>query len=244
VEGSDTLRFLNDLLSQELTMVQATIAIRSFLLAPQGKLRALLWVFGSDERIGLIADAGIGNRVADDLTHYKIRIKATIHRPVPVTTVVGSLPPGAIVASFGETEVGFLTEELDARALTSAEWDAIRLEAAEPVMDVDIDEKTIPQETGLVEAAVSFEKGCYLGQELVARIDTRGHVNRRLRRVSLEGPVAVPAEVRVGQDAVGSITSTSYSPTRHTHLGLGLLHRSVSPGDPILVGAVDGVVDN
>lgn len=244
VEGPDAKKFLNDLLSQELDRMQPTAAVRSFLLAPQGKLRALLWVFGTDNRIGLVTDAGVGDQVADDLTHYKIRVKATINRPVPVTTVVGPLPEGAVAAPMGDMERGFVEGQVETPFMSPQEWEALRVEAREPVMDRDVDEKTIPQETGLVDESVSFNKGCYLGQELVARIDSRGgRVNHHLRRVVLEGPVEVPAEVRAGDETVGNVTSAGFSESRGSHIGLGLLHRSVEPGAPVTVGAVNGVVE-
>src|SRR4026207_587046 len=104
VEGPDSRRVLNDLLSQDLDQMQPDKAVRSFLLGPKGKLRALLWVFGSRDRIGLVTDAGVGDRVADDLTHYKIRVKLAIKRPVPITNVVGSLPAGAVAAPLGDIE--------------------------------------------------------------------------------------------------------------------------------------------
>ncbi|HKY49186.1 MAG TPA: hypothetical protein VJQ79_14520, partial [Acidimicrobiia bacterium] len=88
VEGPDARKFLNGLLSQDLDQMQPDRAARSFLLGPKGKLRALLWVYGTDGRIGLVTDAGVGDRVADDLIHYKIRVKVTINRPVPLTAVI------------------------------------------------------------------------------------------------------------------------------------------------------------
>src|SRR4026207_2462603 len=108
VEGPDSRRVLNDLLSQDLDQMQPDKAVRSFLLGPKGKLRALLWVFGTDDRIGLVTDAGVGERVADDLTHYKIRVKVTINRPVPITTVVGPLSEGAVAAPMGDLQRGFV----------------------------------------------------------------------------------------------------------------------------------------
>jgi folate-binding protein YgfZ len=244
VEGPDARKFLNDLLSQELDRIQPTKAVRSFLLAPQGKLRALLWVFGTDDRIGLVTDAGLGGQVADDLTHYKIRVKATINRPVPITTVVGPLPEGAIAAPLGEVQRGFVEGPVDTPVMSPQQWEGLRVEAREPVMDRDVDEQTIPQETGLVDDSVSFEKGCYLGQELVARIDSRGgRVNHHLRLVNLESPVEVPAAVQLGESQVGNITSAGFSESRGSYLGLGLLHRSVEPGTSVSVGAVNGVVE-
>jgi folate-binding protein YgfZ len=114
----------------------------------------------------------------------------------------------------------------------------IRIEAGEPVMGIDVDEGTIPQETGLVEEAVSFSKGCFLGQELVARLDSRnGRVNRHLRRVRLDRLITVPAAVA---DAGGSITSVAS--TAGGAVGLGLLHRRINPGDEIVVDGVAATV--
>lgn len=243
VEGPGAKRFLNDLLSQDLDQMQPDKAVRSFLLGPKGKLRALLWVFGTEERIGLITDAGVGDRVADDLTHYKIRVKATVNRPVPVTTVVGPLPEGAVSAPLGQVERGFVEGPIDAQLMSPDEWEALRVEAGEPVMDRDVDETNIPHETGMVDEAVSFKKGCYLGQELVARMDSRGgRANHLLRRVALDSPVEAVAEVRAGDQVVGRITTAGYSPTRGSVVGLGLLHRSVEPGAHVTIGTVSGVV--
>jgi folate-binding protein YgfZ len=244
VEGPDAKRFLNDLLSQDLAHLQAKEAIRSFLLGPKGRLRALLWVFGSDDRIGLVTDAGVGDRVFDDLTHYKIRVKVTINRPTPLTTVVGALPEGAIAAPMGVVERGFIDGPIEAPVISPEEWETLRVEAREPVMDRDVDESTIPHETGLVVQSVSFNKGCYLGQELVARMDSRGgKANHVLRQVVLDGLLGATHEVRSGDEVVGKITTTGFSSSQATHLGLGLLHRSIEPGARVTIGAVSGVVE-
>jgi tRNA-modifying protein YgfZ len=238
VEGPQARSFLDGLLSQDLGGLETTESMRSFLLAPQGKLRALLWVAGDAERVNLITDAGIGKQVADDLRHYKIRIKATISEPMPVTTVVDSVPAGAISAPLGSHERAFSADPVDLPALEFGEWERLRIEADEPVMGVDVDEGTIPQETGLVDQAVSFSKGCFLGQELVARLDSRhGRVNRHLRRVQLDGMPELPAPVT---DDGGFITSAALVP--EGALGLGLLHRRINSGDQIEAAGVRGVV--
>ena len=238
VEGPQARSFLDGLLSQDLGGLEATKSMRSLLLAPQGKLRALLWVAGDAERVNLITDAGIGKQVADDLRHYKIRIKATISEPIPVTTVVDSVPEGAISAPLGSHERAFSPDPVDLPALELGEWERLRIEAGEPVMGVDVDEGTIPQETGLVDEAVSFSKGCFLGQELVARLDSRhGRVNRHLRRVRLDEIPALPAPVT---DDGGFITSAAA--VAEGALGLGLLHRRINSGDQIEAAGVRGVI--
>ena len=115
--------------------------------------------------------------------------------------------------------------------------DAVRIEAGEPVMGVDIDEGTIPQEAGLVESAVDFSKGCYLGQELVARIDSRGHVNRHLRGVRIGANVLPPAgaELLVSGKVVGTLTSVAESLELRAPIGLALVRREVEPGAAVSV---------
>jgi len=235
VVGAEARSFLDGLLSQDLAEVETGGAVRSFLLSPQGKLRALLWVAGSDEAVDLYTDAGYGAQVADDLAHYKIRVKATIEDAEGAFGFLDDIPPDAAIAPLGERRRGFGVSDPGWDELAPAEWEAARVEAGEPVMGRDVDESTIPQETGLVSEAVSFTKGCFLGQELVARLDSRqGRVNRHLRRVELSGPVTVPATVSAGGEPSGQLTSIGVTPDRI--FGLGLLHRRVEPGDTVTVG--------
>lgn len=113
--------------------------------------------------------------------------------------------------------------------------DAVRIEAGEPIMGVDIDEGTIPQEGDVVAGAVDFAKGCYLGQELVARIDSRGHVNRHLRGVVIGTNVLPPlgAEIVADSRVVGVLTSVAESLELRAPVGLALVRREVAPGAPV-----------
>jgi tRNA-modifying protein YgfZ len=254
VEGRDAVSFLHGLLSQDVEAMPPGSVARSFLLGPQGKLRALLWLLRGDERVGILADAGLGERVAADLAGYRIRVKAEIRSDdrgvwglwgpeAPAAlgvedrwverdgVLLAPAPPAGLarVLVVGEPPVGGLPH---AGALAVR---AVRVEAGEPVMGVDVDESTIPQETGLVAEAVSFSKGCYLGQELVARIDTRGHVNRRLRGLSVTRNVLPPdgSAVWAGDREVGAITSVAESLTVGAPVGLALVRREVEAGDEV-----------
>jgi folate-binding Fe-S cluster repair protein YgfZ len=97
----------------------------------------------------------------------------------------------------------------------------------------------IPQEAGLNGRAVSFSKGCYVGQETVARLYYRGKPNRHLRGLRCSGPVQSGDAVRLGERTVGQIGSAVQSP-RLGSIGLGLLRREATPGSEVQVGA-DGV---
>jgi hypothetical protein len=115
------------------------------------------------------------------------------------------------------------------RTVGAAASEAYRIEAGIAVQPLDIDASTIPQEAFLERDAVSFTKGCFLGQELVCRIDSRGHVNRFLRRFhDIEGDWPAPgAEVVVGDKVVGALTSVS--PPEVPTGALGYVRREVEP---------------
>ncbi|MBX3472482.1 MAG: folate-binding protein YgfZ [Planctomycetes bacterium] len=126
-----------------------------------------------------------------------------------------------------------------ARPVGSAALEQVRVEEGVPLFGVDLDERTIPIEAGLEAQAISFSKGCYLGQEVIARIAHRGHVNRVLAAVRLAGDPAA-AQVPLLRDGkeVGAVTTWARSPRAGAAVGLGLLHRKhADPGTPLEAGA-------
>jgi folate-binding protein YgfZ len=110
-------------------------------------------------------------------------------------------------------------------------YEAARIEAGVPRLGVDVDERTIPQEAFLELDAVSFTKGCFLGQELVCRIDTRGHVNRHLRRIVIDDAVPPDAGSAVVVDGkeVGVVTSAAAVPDHERSVALAMVRREVEP---------------
>lgn len=111
-------------------------------------------------------------------------------------------------------------------------WQAVerlRMETGRPLCGVDFGDDTFPQETGL-EDAVSYTKGCYLGQEVVARIHYRGGVQRHLRRLRLSGPAEVGADLRLDGKSVGRLTSASPSLSGEELLGLAIVHKRAEVG--------------
>jgi aminomethyltransferase len=108
-----------------------------------------------------------------------------------------------------------------------------RIIAGFPRLGAEIDERAIPQEVGFDElGAVSYTKGCYVGQETVARVHFRGHPNRRLVGLALGGapPPPPPHEFRDGERALGRLTSAAWSPDVAQYLGLAVLRREVQEG--------------
>jgi folate-binding protein YgfZ len=113
--------------------------------------------------------------------------------------------------------------------------ECLRIERGRPRYGVDLDDGVIPQEAGLNERAVSFSKGCYVGQETVARLFYRGKPNRHLRGLRAAEALTPGAELIAGDRAVGHVTSAAVSP-RLGPIGLGFVRREVDPGERVLAG--------
>jgi folate-binding protein YgfZ len=120
-------------------------------------------------------------------------------------------------------------------AVDEAAADVVRVEHGRPRYGVDLDDAVIPQEAGLNDRAVSFTKGCYVGQETVARLHYKGKPNRHLRGLRLSEPGQRGDAVRVGEREVGRLGSVALSP-RHGPIALALVRREVAPGDVVTVG--------
>jgi folate-binding protein YgfZ len=196
VEGVDATTFLQGQLSQDVAGLAVGDSAWSLLLQPQGKMAAWLRVRrAGDDRFELDVDAGFGDDVVARLSRFLIRTKATVE--VASRDVVVDV-------------------EVDVDGTEPAGSEAERIRAGVPAMGAELDESTIPAEVGqwFIDASASFTKGCYTGQELVARIDSRGsNVPRHLRVLAVEGDVVVPAGAEVvagdGGAVVGRVTSAA-----------------------------------
>lgn len=250
--GSDAMRFLNDLISQEIADMTPGTVRRSFLLTPQGKLDHIMWVLGGGDEVGLVVDEGRGEDLVAKLSRYRIRVDVEIEpSTVERWLVVG--PFGADSGRWEGSRSGLVAdlswprvertlvvgEKPDLPVMSVEDYEVLRIEAGQPLMGMDVTDATIPQETGLVGPSISFEKGCFLGQELVARLDSRGgRVNHHLRILRFEGSAPAAGEaVTKGGEQVGTMTSAA------GEVGLGLLRRGVEPGDVVMVGQHQAVVE-
>ena len=114
--------------------------------------------------------------------------------------------------------------------------ECLRVESGRPRLGIDFASDTIPQEAGLNERGVSFTKGCYVGQETVARLNYKGKPNRHLRGLRLSEPAARGDELRLGERAVGVLGSVAESPV-HGPIALALVRREAEPGAILAVGS-------
>lgn len=113
--------------------------------------------------------------------------------------------------------------------------EALRVETGRPRYGIDLDDSVIPQEAGLNERAVSFTKGCYVGQETVARLHYRGKPNRHLRGLRLAGTAATGDALRLDEREVGRLGTVALSP-RLGPIALALVRREAAPGTRVAVG--------
>jgi tRNA-modifying protein YgfZ len=118
--------------------------------------------------------------------------------------------------------------------------EVLRIETGRARLGADMSEENLPAEAGIVDRAVSFTKGCYVGQEPVARMYHRGHPNRHLRGLRLGAAAEPGTPIVAGDREVGTVTSAAVSP-RLGPIGLGMVRREVEPGEEVRVGADDRV---
>jgi folate-binding protein YgfZ len=155
--------------------------------------------------------------------------------------------PGILLSAERE-ELGKLWQQVVAAGAVAGgaeAFHALRIEASLPLYGLDITEDNLAQEAARSAAAISFTKGCYLGQEPIARIDALGHVNRELRMIRLPGAVAPEVGSEIKDDAgnlIGTIKSATTIPGEARSVGLCQLKRShLAAGSVVFVGEVQGV---
>lgn len=141
-----------------------------------------------------------------------------------------------LICDAAETErLAAILLERGAARVSAESAECLRVEHGRPRYGVDMDESTIPQEAGLNERAVSFSKGCYVGQETVARLHYRGKPNRHLRGLRLSTPAGTGDELRLSDRVVGRLGSTAVSPSLGP-IALALVRREAGPGSVVDVG--------
>jgi tRNA-modifying protein YgfZ len=297
VRGPDAESYLQGQLSQDVAGLAVGASADSLLLEPDGKLSALLRVSRTDgQGFVLDVERGYGEAVQTRLRRFLLRSKVELEqlawrdlslRGAAVGEAAAGLltvlaERGVLALPFawnGWTGVDLLGPEdvvlgpEDAalpEGVTACGSDAVeacRIVSGIPVMGTELTNKTIAAEAGLVERTVSFTKGCYTGQELVARLDARGsNVARRLVGVvapsgepgapgrqndgaslilapgmTLHGGEAPAGDAAIDDKVQGTITSAAWSAELGSWVALGYLHRSVEAPGPIRVRSGDGV---
>lgn len=260
VEGPDAERYLQGQLSQDIDRLAVATSAWSLILQPQGKVDA--WVRVTKVAIGrylLDVDAGHGPAVEARLRRFLMRTDATITTEqwpcVSVRGPVADRPPAADgvlrLPIVGPGVEGYdLLGHGAERPPGASAWAAADLAAHDvmhgiPTMGRELTADTIPAEIGqwFIDASVSFTKGCYTGQELTARIDSRGgNVPRHLRVIPLDGDAAEGDEV-IAEAGRGVVTSVARTAAGEVVV-LALCGRAIEVGDAVTVGPSTGTVQD
>jgi folate-binding protein YgfZ len=266
--GPEAASFLHGQLSQDVEGLLFGHSAWSFVLQPQGKVEGFLRITRlADHDFLLDTEGGWGEAMVARLERFKLRTKIDLdplpwrclavrgpqaHAVAPGVGDAGAIDAGgsiAVAADWpGLPGVDIIGAEPylpdGVRRCSREGYENIRIEAGIPALGRELTESTIPQESGLVDRAVSFTKGCYTGQELVARIDSRGHVNRHLRGIVVGENVIPPvgAEMVTGDKTVGELTSVGESLDRRAPVALAYVRREVEPPADVVLRWDGGTV--
>jgi tRNA-modifying protein YgfZ len=241
VTGGDRLAWLNGLVTQEVSKLAPGTGAYGLAVGKTGKILAELWFLASTDHVLVIAARDRLEALLEHFDKHLIMEDAELSAPLDRAVICAHGPQAAAVVAeargtsseaamidwtgrgdaavlvAAEREAGPLVAALLAgsppRALaTEAEWEALRVAWGLPRFGVDYDDQTLPQEASLEKAAVSFTKGCYLGQETVFMVEKRGHPKKKLVRLAVEGDagLAAGAEITLPEGgALGAISSAT-----------------------------------
>ncbi len=262
LEGGEAAEFLQGQVTNDVEALEPGQGCYAALLDHKGKLRADMRVL----RLGPDSLQVDGEAIAREVLRHNFETYS-LGRDVraqdltderTVTSVIGPAARERLGIDLPEEEHAFVEGELGLYAATDLGVDVIgtapelpgaseetaeclRIESGRPRLGLDMGSTTIPQEAGLNERAVSFSKGCYVGQETVARLHYKGKPNRHLRGLRLSEPATHRDPILLGEKEVGSVGSACVSPT-HGPIALALVRREASPGDDVLVGGSPATV--
>lgn len=276
--GSDRVRFLEGMVSNEVGSLATGETCYATLLNRKGRLLADLGVLALEEAFLLDTAVGRGGTVLEALERYIVADDVTLEdlssrwghlafEGPGVRDVLGDLAPpppgrfrlgpwrgepllwlgGGSLTTEGAQVLGprgsldALLAELALPELPEEQAEVLRIEAFQPAYGIDMTERNFPAEARL-DHAISYTKGCFIGQEIVARIRSRGAVNRLLVQIHTEAPVERGDAIQAAEGRAGEITSAALSPSRGP-LALGYVPAAqAAPGTELDVAGVPGVV--
>jgi folate-binding protein YgfZ len=211
VAGPDAEDYLQRMLSNDVAALAPGESCEALLLTPKARVIAPMRVLrrGGDDFL-LLTEPELGETLRDQLLRMRFAAKAEIELEEHTSTLVFGGGEGIPNGDYGEPAVEVLDAGLEP-TLDAEALEAMRIEAGTPRFGREIDDRVLPAEAGLVERAVSLTKGCYPGQEPIARLHYRGHANRGLRVLALDGDElpAPDAELSLGEKVVGRVTSAA-----------------------------------
>jgi folate-binding protein YgfZ len=204
VKGPDAVDYLDRMLTND---VPDEGSIDALLLTPKARVIApvLVWRRGPEDVL-LLTEPELGEVLRSQLVRMRFAAKCEIEPEEHTSTIVFEGAEGIPNRDYGFPALEVLDADVEADGEETLE--PLRIEAATPRFGREIDDRVLPAEAGLEERAISFTKGCYPGQEPVARQHHRGKVNRRLRVLDVDGVPAPETPVVYGEKEVGRVTSS------------------------------------
>jgi tRNA-modifying protein YgfZ len=205
VRGPDARDFLERMVSNDVESAPCP----ALLLTPKGRVIAPLVVVprAADDYL-LLTEQGLGEVVRATLLRSRFAAKVEIEPEEHTSVIVFGEGDGIPNAEYGVPALEILDAEPPANLADDEELERLRILARRPRWGREIDDRVLPAEAGLTETHVSFTKGCYPGQEPIARLHHRGKVNRELRVLEFDGRPEPETEVLYGDKVVGRITSS------------------------------------
>ncbi|GAA4505310.1 folate-binding protein YgfZ [Actinoallomurus oryzae] len=246
VAGADRLRFLHSLTSQHLESLAPHTPTEALLLSPHGHVEHHMALVDDGEAVWAHVEPGTAGALAEflDRMRFLMRVEVTDETAsYAVVTLAGVAPPEDALLTTDGLIVPRETLDRDWHARLAGLWahEALRIAAHRPRFGLDTDHRTIPHEAGWIDVAVHLDKGCYRGQETVARVQNLGRPPRRLVFLHLDGSVDhLPAHgdpIEFGGRTVGFVGSAA----RHYELGpvaLGMVKRNTPVEETLLAGGV------
>jgi tRNA-modifying protein YgfZ len=208
VRGPDAEDFLQRMVSNDVAALQPGGSCDALLLTPKGRLVAPLrvWRRGPDDYL-LLSEPELGEVIRSNLVRARFAAKCEIEPEEHTSAVVlGDGADGIACPDYGVPAHEVLDADDGHADADAGELERLRIESGTPRWGKELDDRVLPAEAGLDERAISFTKGCYPGQEPIARLRYRGKINRRLRVLEVDS--ASPGdEIRYGEKAVGRVTS-------------------------------------
>ena len=248
--GRDRARFLHNVTSNDIKKMTPGESCYAFLLTPQGRIQADLWLLCQENHFLIDTEPELRDRVRQHILRYKVADQIELEDVTGTTAAIGGEGPLAkpietpyTIAPFSITgQPGYriycppdampvIVSQLEAagaRPATLEDARIVRIENGKPRYGEDIRETSLVQETQQLHA-VSFNKGCYLGQEIVERVRAQGHVNKKLVRLEIEGTEPLTPGTKLS--GTGEVTSSVFSPESGRVAALGYVRSAqADPG--------------
>jgi tRNA-modifying protein YgfZ len=239
VRGPDAATFLQALVSNDVEALGPDESCEALLLTPKARVIAPLVVLrrAADDYL-LLTEPGLGERVRATLLRSRFAARCEIELEEHRSLVALGSSDGIRTDDYGVPAVELLDEDVRI-TLSEEELERLRVRAGTPRFGREIDDRVMPAEAGLERRAINFEKGCYPGQEPVARQHYRGRINRSLRLLAYEDDElpGYDAEVSLGEKVVGRVTSAAFDGDEV--VALAYVRAEVSPKATLRLGDRD-----